>query len=65
MVAWTLLCDAGGSAPGWELTFRKPEGSRRADRHTVRYMDSVEDDLRVMDVRIWRRKSRIGINGGK
>lgn len=51
--------------PGRELTFRKPEGSRRADRHTVRYLDSVEEDLRVMDIGNWRRKSQIGINGGK
>ena len=63
-MAWTLLCD-GGSAPGWELTFRKPEGSRRAGRHTVRNLDSAEEGLRVMDVRNWRRKSRIRINGGK
>jgi len=52
-------------APGRQLTFHKPEGSRCAGRRTVRYLDSVEEDLRVRDVTNWRRESRIGIDGGK
>jgi hypothetical protein len=37
---------------------RKPEGTRRVGRPAIRWQDSVEDDLKTMGYRNWRRKSQ-------
>jgi hypothetical protein len=35
----------------------KPEGTRRVGRPASRWLDSIEEDLKIMGVRNWRRKS--------
>jgi len=40
-----------------KLTLHKLEGTRRVDRRAVGWLDSVEEDLKKMSGRNWRRKS--------
>jgi hypothetical protein len=42
--------------PWRKLTLRKAESTRRVGRRAVRWLDSVEEDLKAMSVRNWRRK---------
>ena len=44
--------------PNRKLTINKPEGNRRVDRRAVRWLDSVEEDVKKMGAINWRRKSQ-------
>jgi hypothetical protein len=51
------------SYPCRKLMFTKPEGIRRVGRLSVRWLDSVESDLRDLGVRRWKESLWIGSNG--
>jgi hypothetical protein len=40
-----------------KLTFSKPEGTRRAGRPSLRWLNSVEKDLRLLGIRGWKTKA--------
>ena len=42
--------------PVKKLTLLRPEGSRRAGRHKLRWLDGVED-LNTLGIRGWRRRA--------
>ena len=42
--------------PCRKVTVLNPEGIRRVGKHKLRLLQSVEEDLKNMDVRNWRRK---------
>jgi len=42
--------------PCRKLTLFKPEGTRRVGKHKLRCLESVEEDLKNMGMRNWRRK---------
>jgi hypothetical protein len=44
--------------PCRRLTLFKPEGTRRIGKPKLRWLDSVEENLKNMDVKNWRRKSQ-------
>jgi hypothetical protein len=44
--------------PSRKLTLQKPDGTRRVGRPAIRWLNSVEEDLKTMGVRNWRRKSQ-------
>jgi hypothetical protein len=44
--------------PCRKLPLHKPEGTRQVDRPAIRWLDSVEEDLKTMGFRNWRRKSQ-------
>ncbi|PSN30409.1 hypothetical protein C0J52_28478 [Blattella germanica] len=44
-------------SPARKLTLLKPEGSRRVGRPNFRWMDGIEDDLRKIGTRAWRRRA--------
>ena len=43
--------------PVKKLTLLKPEGSRRSGRPKLRWLDEVEEDLRTLGIRGWRRRT--------
>jgi hypothetical protein len=59
------LTRANKISPCWKLTFSKPEGTRRVGRPSLKRLDSVEKDLRLLGIRgrktkaldrnLWRR----------
>jgi hypothetical protein len=40
-----------------KLTLLKPDGCRRVGRPELRFMDGIQDDLRMFSVRGWRRRA--------
>jgi hypothetical protein len=42
--------------PCRQLTVLKPEGTRRVGKRKLRWLKSVEEDVKKMGVRNWRRK---------
>jgi hypothetical protein len=44
--------------PCRKLTLHKPEGTRRVGKPRVKWLESVETDLRKMGVKNWSRKTR-------
>jgi hypothetical protein len=44
--------------PSRKLNVHKPEGSRQVGRPAVRWLDSFKEDLKIMGVRNWRRKTQ-------
>jgi hypothetical protein len=51
------LTRANEISPYRKLTFSKPEGTRRAGRPNLRWLDSVEKDLRLLGIRGWKTKA--------
>jgi hypothetical protein len=44
--------------PCRKLTSHKPEGVRRVGRPAIRWLDSIEEDLKIMGFRNWRRETQ-------
>jgi hypothetical protein len=44
--------------PFRQLTLHKPEGTRRVGRPAIRWLDSVEEDMKTMGFRNWKQKSQ-------
>jgi hypothetical protein len=44
--------------PYRKLTVHKPDSTRRVGRPVVRWLDSIEDDLKILGITNWRRKTR-------
>jgi hypothetical protein len=51
------LTRANEISPCRKLTFSKPEGTRRAGRPSLRWLDSVEKDLKLLGTRGWKTKA--------
>jgi hypothetical protein len=51
------LTRANEISPCRKLTFSKPQGTRRAGRPSLRWLDSVEKDLRLLGIRGWKTKA--------
>ena len=43
--------------PVKKITLLRPEGSRGAGRPKVRWLDGVEEDLKTLGIRGWRRRA--------
>ena len=43
--------------PVKKLTLLRPVGSRRAGRPKLKWLDGVEEDLRTLSIRGWRRRA--------
>jgi hypothetical protein len=43
--------------PVKKLTLLRPEGSRRAGRPKLRWLDGVEEDFRTLGIMGWRRRA--------
>ena len=59
MVRWLgclLLHSNARTDPCRKLTLLKPEGNRRVGKPQLRWLESVEENLKNMGVRNWRRK---------
>jgi hypothetical protein len=51
------LTIANDISPCRKLTFSKPEGTRRAGRPSLRWLDSIEKVLRLLGIRGWKTKA--------
>ena len=54
---WTGHMRMPEENPVKKLTLLRPEGSRRAGRPKLRWLDGVEKDLRTLSIRGWRRRA--------
>jgi hypothetical protein len=45
-----------GLDPCRKLTLLKPNGTRRVGKHNLRWLESVEEDVKNMGVKDWRRR---------
>jgi hypothetical protein len=52
-----LLYRANETDPYRKATFTKTEGRRKKGRPPFRWLDSVEQDLRVLGIQEWRNKA--------
>jgi hypothetical protein len=54
------LCRMQDQNPCKKLTLHKTESTRRLEGPAFRWLDSVEEDLKKMVIRSWRRKLQNG-----
>jgi hypothetical protein len=45
--------------PCRKLTVHKPEDTQRVGRPAIRWLDSIKENMKIMGVRNWRRKTRL------
>jgi hypothetical protein len=45
-------------SPCRKLTLHKPEGTGRVGAPAIRWLDSIEEDLKIIGVRNWRRRTQ-------
>ena len=57
MLDWTHIIRMPEKNPVKKLSLLRPEGSRRAGRSKLRWLDGVEEDLRTLGIRGWRRSA--------
>jgi hypothetical protein len=44
--------------PCRKLTLHRPEGTRRVARPAIRWLDSIEEYLKIIGVRDWKRETQ-------
>lgn len=52
------ICRLPESATCKEMTFTRPTGARRVGRPPLRWLDGIEEDLKRIGLKNWRRKAR-------
>jgi hypothetical protein len=44
--------------PCGKLTLHKPDGTGRVGRPVIRWLNAIQEDVKIMGVRNWRRKTQ-------